>query len=92
MVWAEIMSRTTDDCPMIEESCDVETFIDEEKNNLGEKKMVKRIIKEWDDHKLEWYVRIVDDEDYPEYRKYPEAEPKPTYRLGYGIESNYKDW
>lgn len=54
--------------------------------------MVKRIIKEWDDHKLEWYVRIVDDEDYPEYRKYPEAEPKPTYRLGYGIESNYKDW
>lgn len=54
--------------------------------------MVERIIKEWDDHKLEWNVRIVDDEDYPEYRKYPEAKPKPEYRLGYGCETNWKTW
>lgn len=54
--------------------------------------MVERIIKEWDDHKLEWNVRIVDDEDYPGYRKYPEAKPKHEYRMGYGCESNWKTW
>lgn len=54
--------------------------------------MVERIIKEWDDHKLEWYVRIVDDEEYPEYSKYPKAKPDPEYRMGYGCETNWKTW
>lgn len=54
--------------------------------------MAKKCTAEWDDHNCEWYYRIVEDDDSVHYSKYPVNTSKPTYRLGYGCESNWKDW
>lgn len=54
--------------------------------------MVKSCTAVWDDHKCEWYYRIVDDDNSIRYSNYPVNDSKPTYRMGYGCESNWKDW
>ena len=58
----------------------------------SEDNMVKSCTAVWDDHKCEWYYRIVDDDNTIRYSNYPVNVSKPTYRLGYGCESNWKDW
>lgn len=57
-----------------------------------EDNMAKKCTAEWDDHNCEWYYRIVEDDDSVRYSKYPVNTSKPTYRMGYGCESNWKDW